>query len=412
MSSSKTSTPFSPYQKVVVALLAFLQFTIILDFMILSPLGALLMPTLKITPSQFGLVVSVYAFSAGAAGLLAAGFADRFDRKKLLLFFYSGFILGTLFCGLAPNYPLLLIARMVTGLFGGVVGSIAFAVITDLFAIEMRGRVMGIVQTSFAASQIMGIPIALFLSNHFGWHAPFFMIVLIGIIAGIIIQLYLKPIDTHLKQKNDQNPFHHLVQTLSTPRYLQAYATTALLSTGGFMLMPFGSAFTVHNLGIHLEKLPLIYMVTGVSSIIAGPMIGRASDTFGKFRIFLFGSIISIIMILIYTHLSIVPISFVIAVNIIMFVGISARMISSQALMSGIPDPSSRGSFMAVNSSIQQLSGGIASMLAGMIVVEGKNGILEHFDTLGYVIVGAILITVFMMYFIQDTISDSQKTIA
>jgi predicted MFS family arabinose efflux permease len=380
--------------------------------MILSPLGALLMPTLKITPSQFGLVVSVYAFSAGAAGLLAAGFADRFDRKKLLLFFYSGFILGTLFCGLAPNYPLLLIARMVTGLFGGVVGSIAFAVITDLFAIEMRGRVMGIVQTSFAASQIMGIPIALFLSNHFGWHAPFFMIVLIGIIAGIIIQLYLKPIDTHLKQKNDQNPFHHLVQTLSTPRYLQAYATTALLSTGGFMLMPFGSAFTVHNLGIHLEKLPLIYMVTGVSSIIAGPMIGRASDTFGKFRIFLFGSIISIIMILIYTHLSIVPISFVIAVNIIMFVGISARMISSQALMSGIPDPSSRGSFMAVNSSIQQLSGGIASMLAGMIVVEGKNGILEHFDTLGYVIVGAILITVFMMYFIQDTISDSQKTIA
>lgn len=159
---------FTPYQKFVVAVLAFLQFTIILDFMILSPLGAILMPSLKITPSQFGLVVSAYAFCAGSAGLLASGFADRFDRKRLLLFFYCGFLAGTLFCGLAPNYEMLLAARMLTGLFGGVIGSIVFAIATDLFPLEMRGRVMGVVQTAFAGSQVLGIPLGLYLSTKYG----------------------------------------------------------------------------------------------------------------------------------------------------------------------------------------------------------------------------------------------------
>ena len=96
---------FSRYQKFVIAILAFLQFSIILDFMIISPLGAMVMPALHISPQQFGLAVSSYAFSAGASGLLAAGFADRFDRKRLLLFFYAGFILGTLLCALATTYP-------------------------------------------------------------------------------------------------------------------------------------------------------------------------------------------------------------------------------------------------------------------------------------------------------------------
>ena len=280
-------TAFSGYQKFVVALLAFLQFTIILDFMIISPLGAILMPALHISPSQFGVVVSVYAFSAGISGILAAGFADRFDRKKLLLFFYSGFVLGTLFCGIAPSFQFLLLARMVTGLFGGVVGAIASAIVTDLFPYDMRGRVMGIIQTAFASSQILGIPAGLFFSNLWGWHSPFIMIVAISAIVGIVIVLYLKPVDAHLKIKNDRNPFHHLYTALTTKRYLMAFAATALLSTGGFMLMPFGSAFSVHNLGIDMAKLPLMYLFTGLCAMISGPLIGRASDYFGKFKVFL-----------------------------------------------------------------------------------------------------------------------------
>src|SRR3984957_18910974 len=160
---------FSPYQSLIVALLALVQFTIILDFMIMSPLGAIIMPALDITAGQFGVAVSAYAFSAAIAGILAAGFADRFDRKRLLLFFYVGFTL----CAVAPNFHVLLLGRIVSGLFGGVMGSIVLAIITDLFALHLRGRVMGFVQTAFAASQVLGIPVGLFLSNHWNWHICF-----------------------------------------------------------------------------------------------------------------------------------------------------------------------------------------------------------------------------------------------
>src|ERR1700712_3603499 len=175
---------FTRYQSLLVALLAFVQFTVILDFTIMSPLGAIIMPALDISASQFGVAVSAYAFSAGISGILAAGFADRFDRKRLLLFFYVGFTLGTALCALAPNYHLLLLGRIVTGLFGGVMGSIVLAIITDLFALQVRGRVMGFVQTAFAASQVLGIPAGLFLSNRWSWHISFGAIIILSI-AGM-----------------------------------------------------------------------------------------------------------------------------------------------------------------------------------------------------------------------------------
>jgi predicted MFS family arabinose efflux permease len=163
MNSPAAALPasFTGYQKLVVGMLAFLQFAVILDFLLMAPLGALIMPALDITPAEFGTVVSAYAFAAGISGIATAGFADRFDRKKFLLFFYVGFVAGTLWCGLAQSFESLLIARVVTGLFGGVIGAIVLAIATDLFPPQMRGRVMGFVQTAFAASQILGIPIGI-----------------------------------------------------------------------------------------------------------------------------------------------------------------------------------------------------------------------------------------------------------
>src|SRR5665213_2971575 len=196
---------FSRYQSALVALLAFVQFTIILDFMIMSPLGAIIMPALDITAGQFGVAVSAYAFSAGISGILAAGFADRFDRKRLLLFFYAGFILGTTLCALAPTFHLLLLGRIVTGLFGGVMGSILLAIITDPFDLRLRGRVMGFVQTAFAASQVLGIPAGLFLSNHWNWHISFAAMVGLSIVGMAAIVFVMKPVDGHLALKQDSN---------------------------------------------------------------------------------------------------------------------------------------------------------------------------------------------------------------
>jgi len=392
---------FTSYQVFVIAIIAILQFTIILDFMVLSPLGAILLPTFHITTQQFGLVVSAYAFSAGASGLLAAGFADKFDRKKILLFFYSGFMLGTFLCAIAPTYHFLLGARIVTGIFGGVISSVSFAIITDLFKMEVRGRVMGFVQTAFAASQVLGLPIGLYLANKFNWHAPFWMIEGVGLAIGVVIFIYMKPVDAHLAIKSDRNPFEHLMKTLSHNTYLRAFLATTLLATGGFMLMPFGSAFSINNLGIKMDDLPVLYGVTGLFSIITGPLMGKASDKIGKYNMFVVGSIISIAMVLIYTNLGITPLWILISLNVVLFVGISSRMISASALMTAIPQPQDRGAFMSINSSVQQIAGGVAAYIAGILVVQSKAGPILHYNRLGYVVVGSMLVAVALMYMID-----------
>ncbi|MBC7915107.1 MAG: MFS transporter [Pyrinomonadaceae bacterium] len=392
---------FTRYQAIVIAILAILQFTIILDFMVLSPLGERLLEELHITTSQFGLVVSAYAFSAGASGLLAAGFADKFDRKKLLLFFYTGFIIGTILCAIAPTYNLLLIARIITGIFGGVISSVSFAIISDLFRLDQRGRVMGYVQSAFAASQILGLPVGLLLSNYFGWHAPFWLIAGFGVLLGIFMGVYLKPITAHLTLKSDRNPFQHMMKVISNSFYLRAFLATTFLATGGFMMMPFGAAFSVNNMGISRAQLPILYGVTGVFSILFGPLIGKLSDRLGKFKVFVVGSVISMIMVAVYTNLGLTPLWIVIAVNVVLFVGISSRMISASALMTAIPEPQDRGAFMSINSSVQQISGGIASAVAGSIVVQQSSGKLAHYDTLGYVVIAFMILVIWLVYIIN-----------
>ena len=397
---------FLPYEKFVIAIIALLQFTVVLDFMVLSPLGAILMPRLGISTSQFGLVVSAYAFSAGASGLCAAGFADKFDRKKMLLFFYIGFVCGTFFCGIANSYLLLLCARVITGLFGGVIGSVSFAIITDTFSMQVRGRVMGVVQMAFAASQVLGIPVGLYLAAHLSWHAPFLMIAATAVLLGAVIALKLKPVTAHLKGRQDKSAFQHLWHTASNPFYIRGFAATILLATGGFMIMPFSTAFLVNNILVPETRLSEVFFITGVVSIFTGPFLGKQADKYGKYRLFVFGSILSMVMVMIYTHLGPNPIWVVILTNIVLYTGISSRMISSSALISGVPDMKDRGAYMGINSSIQQVSGGIASFVAGLIVYQpAKNAPLQHFDTVGYVTACTMLISLGMMFFIDRQVS-------
>ena len=395
---------FSPYQVFVIAILTILQFSITVDFMVLSPLGAFLIRDWHISPAQFGLVVSAYAWSAGISGLVSAGFADRFDRKKYLLFFYVGFLAGTLLCAIASDYHFLLLARIITGIFGGVIGSISFAIISDLFKWEVRGRVMGFVQMAFAASQVLGLPIGLLLADRFGWHSAFWMIVGIGCVVGIVIVGYMKPIKEHLRIKSDQrHPFHHLLKTVSAPQYLRAFMAMTLLATGGFMLMPFGSTFSNLNLGIQLRQLWILYAITGAFTIIFGPLIGKMSDKVGKFKIFVYGTIISSVIVIIYTHLGITPLWIIILLSVVLFVGITSRIITSTALMTAVPEPQDRGAFMSINASVQQIAGGIASWVAGLIVVQANNSSpLQHYDMLGYVVISTMLITVVMIYFLNN----------
>lgn len=396
--TSPLDKKFSKYERFVIIILALTVFTVVLDFMVLAPLGAQLLRILSISPAQFGLVVSAYAFSAGASGLLAAGFADQYDRKKLLLFFYSGFIVGTLLCGLANTYNLLLFARIFTGIFGGVISSISFAIITDIFIVEKRGRVMGFVQMSFGISQVLGIPIGLYLAHQYDWHAPFISIVILSIIIFLIILKVLKPVDAHLKVQSDKNAFVHMYHTITNKQYLLGFTAMALISIGGFLIMPLSSAYLVNNIKITDAQLPILFMFTGVFSLITGPLVGRWSDQFGKLIIFLIGSILTIIMVFIYTNMPIWPLYLVTIINILLFIGVSSRMISGSALITQLPELKDRGAFMGINSSLQQISGGIGSVIAGLIVIQNTDGTLINFDYVGYLTILMLLICMYLMY--------------
>lgn len=401
---------FSSYQILVITILALTQFTVVLDFMVMSPLGDKLMKAMQLTPQQFGIAMFSYAFSAGISGFLTAGFADSFDRKKLLLFFYIGFIVGTLFCGLANTYPLLIAARVFTGVFGGVIGSISMAIVSDLFTLEQRGRVMGFMQMGFGASQVLGIPISLYIANRWGWQSPFFMIVVLAFIIWLVLTVKLKPITKHLEVKNKDNALKHLIHTISQKNYRIGFLATALMSLGGFMIMPWGSVYAINNLNVTEAQLPLLFMISGVATLIIMPIIGKLSDKIDKFKLFTFASAWMIMVVLIYANLVPVPFWIVVILNVMMMMGVMARMIPSVALVSALPELRDRGAFMSINSSLQQLAGGIAAAIGGMIVVQKDNfSPIEHYDTLALVVAVFVGICVYVLSLVSKIVKDKNK---
>jgi predicted MFS family arabinose efflux permease len=369
--AAKIKHVFTRYQVFAIAVIALLQFTVILDFMIMAPLGAMMMRVLAISPSHFGWVVSAYAFSAGISGVLAA--------------------------------------RIVTGLFGGVLFSINMAIVADLFPLEVRGRVMGYVQTAFAAAQVLGIPLGLLLANRWGWHMPFRMIAVFCILLGIAVVKWLRPVNGHLHQRSERRPLTHLLQTASHKPYIRAFATTAFLSTGGFLMMPYSSAFLVHNVGITETILPLVFVVAGAVGIFTGPLIGKWSDRAGKFRVFIYGSALGTVMVAIITHLGMTPLWEVLLLNTLMYTAVFSRVIPSQALISAVPERQDRGAFMSINSSVQQLGGGIASAVGGLIIAENSKGLLVNYDILGYVTIGAFMICGILMWRVNRQLQAKPK---
>ncbi len=405
--SMKQQIPsFTGKQKLVIFILAMTQFTVILDFMVMSPLGDFIMKSLSIKPSGFGIAVSAYAFSAGISGLLTAGFADRFDRKKLLLFFYSGFIIGTIFCGLAQSYHQLVAARVITGLFGGVIGSISLAIITDLFTLQQRGRVMGFVQMGFGASQVLGVPIGLYLATRWDWEAPFLLVAGLAIAIALLIWIKLQPVNAHLAVQHDKSALKHLWHTVANRNYRIGFSATALLAIGGFMMFPFGSAFAINNLMVSAEQLPVLFFVSGLSSLTIMPIVGRLSDRISKIKIFAVASVWLMLIVVIYTHLSATSFLAVVILNILLMIGIMSRMVPSTALVSAVPNAKDRGAFMSINASMQQIAGGIAAAIAGMIVIqEDKTSPLQHYDTVGWVVVAITSLSIYLLYRVSKMVT-------
>lgn len=399
--STETNTKLTPYQFLLAGILALVLFTIVLDFMVISVLSAILLPKLEITTKQFGFLLSAYPISAGISAILLSGYADKFDRRKLLLFFYSGFLLGVLFCANAPSYQVLVVARIFTGIFGGVVGSICFAIITDLFKTTQRGRAMGVLQMASAGSQILGLPLALYLASELDWHLAFWLISAIGIIAVILVLLKIRPVNMHLQRQVTGNPLYHSLKIISNRSYLIVFLNNTLLVSGDIILMAFSSAFCTNNLGVGLDDLPLLYLIAGIATFICAPVIGRLTDKYGQLNTFVAGTIMAIIVVAVFTNLGVSPLWAIIIIHTAIFLGINIRSIASSSIGTVIPEVEDRGAFMAVDASIQQAVGGSAAVAAGWIVFQSEDGMIHNFPTLGWVVITIMIFTIGAMYVID-----------
>lgn len=390
---------FSRYESLLVAMLTIVQFTVVLDFAVMAPLGAELIDSLDISTKQFGILVSAYALSAGASGFLLAGFIDRFDRKNILLIMYVGFIIGTVCCAIAPSYYFLLVSRIVAGVFGGVMSGITFATVTDFFRYEIRGRVMGFIQMAFSASQILGIPLGLYLAHIWSWHVPFYFIVGIGLINIGMLVKFMKPIPSKTIPGEKSSYFQVIKRVFTNKNYLVAFSTTFFLATGGFILQPYVTPHLVFDLNYAEDQLPYVFFSAGIATLIGSPIFGKLSDSWGKYKLFVTGSLLAGICIIWFVNVPAGNLFMVAVAFSCMMLFVSSRIISATAMITAIPDASERGAFMNINSAIQQSSGGIASILGGIVLIEkeGNQG-FENFQLLGLITFVSILICILLMY--------------
>jgi MFS transporter, DHA1 family, inner membrane transport protein len=397
-------------ERIIVTLLAALNFTHILDFMIMMPLGNYL----NVTAVQFSVLVAAYSIAAFFSGLAISMFIDRFDRKKSLLFAYVGFVLGTLACGFAPTYGLLLAARIVAGLFGGIIGAQVLSIVADMFTYERRGRAMGAVMGGFAAASILGVPISLYLTNIFkqDWHVPFILIGSLGIIFIPLIIRFIPSMTDHIQKKGEGNnsPFSVLIGVCKIPAQRSAMIFSCLLMMGHFLIIPFINPYLEYNKGFSKDHTPMIYLAGGIASLLAAIYLGRLADKRGKLAVFSVSVFFSLFMVLIITRMPNVPFTIVLLFFAIWFIVATGRIVTAQAMISEVVRPEQRGSFMSVNGSIQQLGSGLAALFAGAIVTTEKSGKILNYNWVGYLSIFVLLLSLVFGRMIFRKIDIAEET--
>jgi len=373
-------------------ILASVQFNHIVDFMILMPLGPQLMRIFDISPQQFSWLVACYTVGAGFSGFASSFITDLFDRKKLLLGFFFGFSIGTIACGLAPNYMSLMTARLLTGIFGGVLNSIVLAIVSDAFPYSKRGMAMGVISTSFSVASVAGVPLALYLTNIWNWHAGFLFLGSLSLLVLLFIFKWVPNQNKHLQQAAKRDLLLPLKNVLKTSEQLWALLFAGALVLGQFMVIPFLSPSLVSNAGLSEESLPLIYLIGGALTLVSGPFVGRMSDRYGKHKVFIFGLASSLVPTLIITHVSVLPTWEVLMITGLFFICVNARWVPALAMISGSATPQFRGSFMSYVGSVQQFAAALGSMIAGAIIFKDELNHLINYNVIGYISVTVSLI--------------------
>jgi predicted MFS family arabinose efflux permease len=377
--------------------LAAINFTHIVDFMVMMPLGPQLTRLFHITDAQFGLLVSAYSLAAGLSGLLISMVIDRFERKRALLTVYTGFALATLACGLAPSYPALLGARVAAGVFGGVLGALVQTIVGDAVPFERRGQAMGLVMSAFSLSTVAGVPLSLWLASAFGWHMPFFAIAAVSVLVWLTAWRSVPMLRSHMTGVSAQPPVLQLRRVLSEPNHWRAFALSMLMLSGSFSIIPYITIYTTSNVGLRQDQVPLVYLFGGVATLFTSRLWGYLTDRWGKVRMFRIISLLAVLPMMALTHLPAVPLAVLLLVTTGFFVFVSGRMVPGMALLTAAPPPAMRGSFMSVNGALQSAAMGVSAWVGGLLISRTPDGQVQGYGHAGWL---ALVTTLIMVWWV------------
>ena len=388
--------------------LAAIQFTHIMDFMIMMPLGAGLMRVFNITPSQFSYLVAAYGLAAAVTGFIGGFFIDRLDRKRALLWLYAGFGLATLACALSPTFHFLLIARIAAGAFGGVAGAIVLAIVADVIPPERRGRGMAVVMSAFPLASVLGIPAGLILVDLFEWHAPFFLLAVLAVPIWFTASRYLPSLPPAAHQTH---PVRQMWEILTHGIHLRGFLVTAALVFAGASIIPFMSPSLVANTGLSESQLKFVYLFGGAATFFTTRLFGRLSDRHDKLHVLAGVSVFSIITALIITRLGSTPIVVTLIITSLFFATMAGRFTPAMAMISNAVEPRYRGGFMSVNSAVQQAAGGCANLVAGSLITRDVvSGRLVGYPRVGWIAVAAFALTVVLAWRLRAVAPHAAKS--
>ncbi|MEW6563343.1 MAG: MFS transporter [Pseudomonadota bacterium] len=377
--------------------LAGIQFSHVLDFMIMMPLGPVLIAELGISTHAFGLLVASYSFSAAVSGLLAATFVDRFERKRMLLGMFALFALATLACGLAPGYATLLAARGLAGAFGGVMGALIHTVIGDAIPFARRARAGSLVSAAFSVSTVAGVPLSLWLANHYQWRAPFVLIAGLSALFIAVGWRVLPDLRHHISAEKRAHPFSDMFTALRDANHLRALLFSALIIFSGFTVIPYITLYSVANVGISQHDIPLIYLAGGAATLVTARLIGRIADLHGKVKIYRLVALAAAVPLLVVTHIGAAPLWLWMVCTTGFFILVSGRMIPAMAIITSAAQSKLRGTFMSLHSTVQSLAMGLATTLAGALIAQDSAGKIAGYETVGYVAVAANLLALWFV---------------
>lgn len=401
------STPLSPSrERWLLLTLAGMQFTNIVDFMIMMPLGPQLTQVFGVSAAQFGLLVSSYNLAAGLSGFLAAFYIDRFDRRRLLLVLYGLFALATLACGLATSYHGLMAARVAAGVFGGVLGTLVQTIVGDVVPFERRGRAMAVVMTAFSVATVAGVPAGLFLAAHWNWHVPFVTLAVVcaALSAGAAATLPVMRGHLHAHEQaggTPATPMSRLRDVLALPAHWRAFGFSVLLMFAGFVVIPYITLYmTGHHRagegGMSMTQVPYIYLSGGVATLVTARWVGRWTDLLGKVVMFRRMALATVVPLVLITQVAPWGVFFILPVSTLFFVCMSGRMIPGMAILTSACEPRLRGTFMALNGAVQALAMGLASWVGGLLIAQDAQGRVLHYGFNAVLAVTASLLAVWV----------------